>query len=243
MHSSFKVHPLRSAHWSSLTCTFSGLLDLYEASGKEEYALWAIQLQSKQDALFLDGAGGGGYFTSAPDPHIVLRMKDAQDGAEPSAASVALANLLRLSHIAEDAHAEYAGKAEGVLRANAPLLEHAPFALGGMVGSAVVRERGYVQMVVVGPPRGRMLEAIRGRFMPQRVVLHLDPRAPPRELAKVNGTLRSLVEEMDKAGGEVRPSVRVCKDFTCGLPIYDVGELDSVLNEGRVGRRNDRSVL
>lgn len=54
-----------------------GLLDLYEASGKEEYVLWAVQLQEKQDELFYD-AQEGGYFASAPDEHILIRMKDAQ---------------------------------------------------------------------------------------------------------------------------------------------------------------------
>lgn len=55
----------------------AGLLDLYEASGKEQYATWAIRLQEKQDELFYDKEGGG-YFASAPDPHLLIRMKDAQ---------------------------------------------------------------------------------------------------------------------------------------------------------------------
>ena len=55
----------------------SGLLDLYEASAKEEYLLWAIRLQEKQDELFYDTEGGG-YYASAPDEHILIRMKDAQ---------------------------------------------------------------------------------------------------------------------------------------------------------------------
>jgi uncharacterized protein YyaL (SSP411 family) len=54
-----------------------GLLDLYEASGKEEYALFAIDLQKRQDELFWDEEGGG-YFASAPDEHVLIRMKDAQ---------------------------------------------------------------------------------------------------------------------------------------------------------------------
>jgi uncharacterized protein YyaL (SSP411 family) len=54
-----------------------GLLDLYQASGKEEYALFAIDLQKRQDELFWDEEGGG-YFASAPDEHVLIRMKDAQ---------------------------------------------------------------------------------------------------------------------------------------------------------------------
>jgi uncharacterized protein YyaL (SSP411 family) len=54
-----------------------GLLDLYESSGKEEYAAFAIDLQSRQDELFWD-KDGGGYFASAPDEHVLIRMKDSQ---------------------------------------------------------------------------------------------------------------------------------------------------------------------
>lgn len=172
---------------------------------------------------------GGGYFASAPDPHVLLRMKDTQDGAEPSAAAVTLANLGRLAHVAEDARAEYEEKAESVLRANAQMLESTPGALGAMVGNALVRARGYVQMVVTGPPQSAMLSAVRARFMPQRVLIHLDPAAPPHGLAKVNGTLRSLVDGVTADGAGIRPNVRVCRNFTCGLPIYELGELENVL--------------
>lgn len=55
----------------------AGLLDLYEASANEEHLLWALRLQEKQDELFYDPEDGG-YFASAPDEHILIRMKDAQ---------------------------------------------------------------------------------------------------------------------------------------------------------------------
>lgn len=55
----------------------SGLLDLYEASGKDKYLMLAIALQERQDGLFWDDDNGG-YFTSVKDEHILLRSKDAQ---------------------------------------------------------------------------------------------------------------------------------------------------------------------
>ncbi|GJE86611.1 thioredoxin domain-containing protein [Phanerochaete sordida] len=201
-----------------------GLLDLYEASGKEEYVTWAIRLQDKQDELFYDTEGGG-YFASAPDPHILVRMKDAQDGAEPSAASISLYNLHRLAHIAEDRHAQYHERAAGVLRTHGQLLEHAPFALATMLSAALLAQRGLRQFVVSGAAEdtatGALLRAVRAHFVPGRVLLHLDPRRPPRELAALNGTLRALVDDPSNA----RPNVRLCENFTCGLPVYDPGAL------------------
>ncbi|EKM56969.1 uncharacterized protein PHACADRAFT_92450 [Phanerochaete carnosa HHB-10118-sp] len=201
-----------------------GLLDLYEASGKEEYVTWAIRLQEKQDELFHDTEGGG-YFASAPDPHILVRMKDAQDGAEPSAVSVTLYNLNRLAHFAEDRHGEYREKAQSILRSNSQLLEHAPFALATMVSAALTAQRGYRQFIVSGEASNsdttRFLHAIRHTFVPSRVLIHLDPQRPPRELAKLNGTLRALMDDSANA----RPNVRLCENFACGLPIYDPKEL------------------
>jgi uncharacterized protein YyaL (SSP411 family) len=54
-----------------------GLLDLYNVSGDEEHVIWAIELQKRQDELFWDEVGGG-YYASAPDEHVLVRMKDSQ---------------------------------------------------------------------------------------------------------------------------------------------------------------------
>ncbi|KAI8968808.1 hypothetical protein BD414DRAFT_582030 [Trametes punicea] len=206
-----------------------GLLDLYEASAKEEYLTWAIRLQGKQDELFYD-AQGGGYFASAPDEHILIRMKDAQDGAEPSAVSVTLSNLQRLAHFAEDNHAAYNEKAKSVLASNGQLLSRAPYALASMVSAAMMADKGYMQFIhTATSPDSPFLKLIRSMFIPNRVLIHLDPSKPPRELAKANSSLRSLVEEIDKGAGQTTENVRICENFTCGLPITDVEELKTRL--------------
>ncbi|OCH88385.1 hypothetical protein OBBRIDRAFT_734556 [Obba rivulosa] len=210
-----------------------GLLDLYEASGKEEYVSWAIRLQEKQDELFWD-CEGSGYFSSAPDPHILVRMKDPQDGAEPSAQSVSFYNLQRLSHFAEDRHAAYQEKARGILEADAQVLGQAPYALATMVGGMLAAEKGLKQLVVTEPSAAEaapFLKVIRSRFIPHRVLIHLDPAHPPRKLAKENATLRALIVDVEKNvdGKAARPSVRICENFTCGLPIEDVAEVEKVL--------------
>ncbi|KAF9809802.1 hypothetical protein IEO21_07245 [Rhodonia placenta] len=213
-----------------------GLLDLHEASGKEEYITWAVRLQEKQDELFFDKEGGG-YFASAPDEHIILRMKDAQDGAEPSAVSVTLSNLLRLAHFAEDRYKEYQEKANSVLAANAQLLGAAPFALATMVSAAMLTERGLKQFVLTetpsAPRQSPFLDVIRERFIPNRVLIHIDPAHPPRNLARANATLRTLIEDLDKNKGvdvaTTVPSVHICENFTCGLPIKSVEKLKSIL--------------
>ncbi|MGH7946994.1 MAG: thioredoxin domain-containing protein, partial [Opitutaceae bacterium] len=78
------------------------LLDLYEASFEIRWLQWAERLQMKMDELFWDEEHGGYFNSSASDPHIVLRLKEDYDGAEPSPSSVAAMNLLRLGGLWQD---------------------------------------------------------------------------------------------------------------------------------------------
>lgn len=102
----------------------SGLLDLYEASADVAWLQWALELQRELDTHFWDEDAGGYFNTREGDPAILLRMKAREacsarllpspqlgpqrprrlsstqedyDSAEPSASSVAVDNLLRLS--------------------------------------------------------------------------------------------------------------------------------------------------
>ena len=63
---------------------------------------WAIALQQRQDELFWDEQAGGWFSTTGRDPSVLLRMKEDYDGAEPTASSVSVMNLLVLSHLVED---------------------------------------------------------------------------------------------------------------------------------------------
>jgi len=79
--------------------TVQAFLDLYTATFDEEWLLLAVDIQKIQDELFLDADKGGYFASQAGDPEIVLRLKDDQDGAEPSSNSVSAMNLLRLGKI------------------------------------------------------------------------------------------------------------------------------------------------
>ena len=88
------------------------LLDLYQASADSQALDWAIALQRKQDELFWD-ARSGGYFESAAEDQLVkVRLKQDNDGAEPSANSVSALNLLRLSRMLHEER--YANRAKDI---------------------------------------------------------------------------------------------------------------------------------
>ena len=76
-----------------------GLLELFQADGDPGWLEWALTLQRRQDELFWDPVDGGWFSTTGRDPSVLLRLKEDYDGAEPAASSVAVLNLLTLSHL------------------------------------------------------------------------------------------------------------------------------------------------
>jgi hypothetical protein len=59
---------------------------------------------------------------------------------------------------------------------------------------------------------------VRGHYRPGKVLIQLDPENRPLELAKVNGVIESL---MDVVKNE-EPSLRICENGACQMPIFDV---------------------
>ena len=79
-----------------------GLLELFQADGDPAWLEWAVTLQRRQDELFWDDQDGGWFSTTGRDPSVLLRMKEDYDGAEPTASSISVMNLLVLSHLIDN---------------------------------------------------------------------------------------------------------------------------------------------
>jgi hypothetical protein len=75
-----------------------GLLDLHDADPDSRHLELALRLTERQHELFED-PDSGGFFSTAPAPDLILRLKDDHDGAEPSGNSIAVLNLLRLARL------------------------------------------------------------------------------------------------------------------------------------------------
>lgn len=78
-----------------------GLLEVHKASSDKQWLDWALELQEKQNELFLDKATGAYFESVANDSSLLFRSKSIHDGALPSANAIALSNLRRLSHLSE----------------------------------------------------------------------------------------------------------------------------------------------
>ncbi len=96
---------------------------------------------------------------------LIASPIDTQDGALPSANSVAAAALLRLAALTGvDRYRDHADRVIGAMDA---ALAAAPVAFAGMVTAADLARRGLTEVVVTGD-RPDLLETVRSRYLPGR---------------------------------------------------------------------------
>jgi hypothetical protein len=198
-----------------------GLVELYEASFEAKYLRTALELSTAMLDHFWGAAGCGLFFAPDDGPQLVARPRVTNDGAIPSGNSVALLDLLRLARIVGDPglDAKASSLAAGLARvavesplAHVHLLAAMDFALGPAF-----------EVVVVGRAEAAdtaaMLRALRSRFLPNKVVLLVEPGGDASGIGRIAPYTVGLTAAGDKA------TAYVCRNFACELPTTDLGEM------------------
>ncbi|XP_010001058.1 PREDICTED: spermatogenesis-associated protein 20 [Chaetura pelagica] len=201
------------------------LFDLYEASLEQSWLEWALQLQHMQDKLFWDPKGFAYFSSEAGDSSLLLRLKDDQDGAEPTANSVSVTNLLRAA--CYSGHMEWVEKAGQILAAFSERLRKIPIALPEMARATAVFHHTLKQVVICGDPQGEdtkeMLRCVHSVFSPNKVLLLADGDSSGF-LYRQLPFLASLERKDGKA------TAYLCSNFSCSLPVTSPQELQRMLS-------------
>ncbi len=199
----------------------AGLLELFQADPEPMWLEWAIALQRAQDERFWDETSGGGFSTTGRDPSVLLRMKEDYDGAEPTASSVSVLNLLALSHLVNDAAWE--DRIERTLRLFGTRLEQMGRGVPMMAAALSTRIAGLQQIVIViGGGPDEIDRTLAASYLPFTIQLRVttDTR---RALA---GSL-PFIGAMQPVNGAT--AAYVCRDFTCREPVTSVDALRQAL--------------
>ena len=199
-----------------------GLLELFQADGDPAWIEWAVQLQDRQDALFWDEVDGGWFSTTGQDRTVLLRMKEDYDGAEPSASSISVMNLLVLSHLIDNPR--WTEQIERTLRAFGSRLEQVGRAVPMMGAALSTSLAGVQQCVFVGAEteRRQLARVMAGRYLPFAVTI--DVRAEHRDrLASIMPIVGGMLPPADGA------AAYVCRHFACQAPVTSVRELEGIL--------------
>ena len=205
-----------------------GLIDLYECTFEPKWIEHARTLVQEMLERFWDAEAGGFYNTAAGEPHLIVRTKNAHDSSIPSGNAVAAEALLRLAKLT--GNKEDFDRALGVLKAFGGAVKHSPTAFVRML-SAYDFHRGPAKEIAICGHREAadtkaMLAAVWGRYLPNKVVALIDPRAKDAaSIAKAIPLLESRPMINDRA------TAYVCYDYHCKAPVTSAGALEELLTK------------
>jgi uncharacterized protein YyaL (SSP411 family) len=201
-----------------------GLLELYETNFDTRHLESALRLTDEMLAHFWDEGNGGFYLTPDDGENLLARQKQVYDGATPSGNSVAMSNLLRLARVT--GRTKYEEKAVDVGHAFAQHVRPQPSAYAQLMAGVNFGVGPSYEVVIVGEAEAEdtqgMLAALRGEFIPNKVVLLRPPGEAPDIIRLAEFTkYHSLLN--DKA------TAYVCLNHYCELPTNDVDTMLELL--------------
>jgi uncharacterized protein YyaL (SSP411 family) len=205
-------------------CLVLGLIELFQADPDPSWLQWAIALQRRQDEQFWDESEGGWFSTTGRDPTVLVRMKEDYDGAEPTASSVSVINLLALSHLVEEGG--WADRIERTFRLFGARLEQIGRAVPMMAAALSVWHAGVEQVMIVGDAGADALErAVLTGYHPFAIVLRV-PGAAQGALAAVLPWAAAMAPINGQA------AAYVCRQFACRQPVTSPEALEEELSAG-----------
>jgi uncharacterized protein YyaL (SSP411 family) len=201
-----------------------GLLELFQADGDASWLEWALRLQGRQDELFWDAAEGGWFSTTGADPTVLLRLKEDYDGAEPSASSIAVHNLITLQHLVGG---DRLSKVERTLGRYGPRAGNAARAIPLMLAALSAWHAPHSQVVIVGPAGAEATVALRTELARQYLPFAVSVPIVPGPMQDAIAARLPFVEAMSAPPGGA--AAYVCRDFTCQSPVLTPDALAGAL--------------
>lgn len=183
---------------------------------------WAYELQNTQDKLFWDDDNGGYFFSQANSPNVIVRLKDDHDGAEPCGNSMAVHNLMLLNSYYEESH--FKDRAKKVIDYFSGTNVFG-YVLPHMMSGLLLYDGGIELLIVVGPNsiESRKLFDVTKKFFLPGLVPVLVEVDNPDSLTRKSAKQFKMVKNL--------PTVYICHNFVCQLPITDKDELEQMLTE------------
>ncbi|MFB3886944.1 MAG: thioredoxin domain-containing protein [Thermodesulfobacteriota bacterium] len=197
------------------------LIDLYEATFEIEWLKEADDLNRRMIEQFWDEEKGGFFFTGKENEAMIARSKNPYDNAIPSANSVALFNLGRLSYLTGEESLKK--KAEQIIRLFQPFLSEQPSGFAQML-SGFSFFLSPEEIGIIGSKDDSrtktMLQEIYRTYLPNKILSLKDPRETTEE---------SWFQFLKEKGNPEVPTAFVCKKFTCLPPAMDEEALKKIL--------------
>lgn len=200
-----------------------GLVELYLAGFDARYLAASIELTQKAVSDFWDTEEGG--FIRASKSDLQYKLKDAQDGSIPPGNSVMALLLTLLGRIT--GNTDFEKKVQEIESTFSVQVKSYPSAYTFLLSSTVLLRKGFHEIVIVGkrssPKVMEMLQVIRKRYLPNKVLILRDISVNPPEI----DDLSSFASSCSMIGEGA--TAYVCTNLACSLPVTSTEELSNQL--------------
>ena len=196
-------------------------IELYEATFNAEYLETALELNKSFIADFWDEEPGAFFFTAQDTDPILGRQKQIFDGAVPSANSVALLNLIRLSRFTGDPSFEEKADIMGRFFST-DLIRLGSSITMSMMGLQFLNHDPTEIVIAEGDDNpGAFIAKIRQSFLPAKILIfrprnEKDPVFDLCKFVKAQPPLNNL------------SCVYICRNYSCEKPVSDMDQLKAV---------------
>ncbi len=194
----------------------------YEPAGEGEYYLeLAVKLTDTMIEIFYDEKQCGFFDVSGNDKSILIRTKEDYDSAEPSGNSIAIMNLLKLSHLLKNDG--YYLKAEGSLKYFSGNISSNPYSSPQMLCTLEFYLNTSKQIIISGNKGDEkfkeMLNEVNNHFLPDKVLIYCDSETQSKSFPY----LKDIIKPAEKT------LAYICENFSCKLAVDNVEELRKLL--------------
>jgi uncharacterized protein YyaL (SSP411 family) len=218
-----------SAYLDDYAYTIQALIDLSAADPDPIWLTQASALTEKMQATYADKTAGYSYTMYNQDKQVFSKAKPDSDQVMPSAVASAVFDLLELSRLTSKP--EYAHQAESTLELYSTRMQQYPVT---MVSSLLIDLQESLhpgsEIVLCADSSSTQykpfLQMLGAKYEPASVMLFYDQaKFPDKTLSTYPAS--KLLE--GKPSDKSKPSVYICKNNVCLMPITDVRKLEKAL--------------
>lgn len=200
-----------------------GLIDLYEATFKTIYLKKAIELSEYFIKHYWDSINGGFFFTSDDCEQIISRQKEIYDGAVPSANSVAILNLLKLSKYSGNSN--YENYALKIIKAFSVQIDKSPSAFTQALSGLDFAFGDSYEIVIAGEKKTKdsadIIKEFRKIFLPNKIIIF--------KSSEDNEILDIAPYVINQNPIDNKTTLFLCKNYNCSLPLNEMEQIKEAI--------------
>lgn len=197
-------------------------IELYQSTFDMKYVNQAIELTNHTLNHFWDNNSGGFFLTAVYSEKLIVRTKEIYDGAIPSGNSVMALNLIRLARITSDN--KYEEYVHNLFKTFSGTVKQSPASSSFLLTAFQYLISPSHEIIIsckkYSTETANIIRELNNAFIPNKVViLKTEQNKLPFDYLDNYSTENNY------------PTIYVCKNYKCSLPVHSVNDVLKLLNE------------